>query len=769
MRLVEPRPFQLGSAHFLINAVWQSGGSSTNVGFLSSLFAASGIEPAFQAGATGSGSGQLAITVQTGRNGIGWPGPPLPSSPAARFPGARLAIRRTRTGAVHGADALYVYLPPSPVSPGDVLTFFVAEDGSTYTSDDLQTSSLARSAEGQVFPPRATDPSTDPALTFRNLNRRPGAMVLTDPQRFGNDAVLVEAALLTGPSTFQTLGGIATSDQGPAVDPDLQIPDPWPAYTFAPSKNAVSGNIAEPGLLAIVLRPLSGNFIPPVELVVTNRSGQSLLAYLPEVPDAPGRGVRVLVADDGSTYFAPTDATAQQSILQQRSLNGLPLARAAQGQALAIPSQWPLQQRVPVAINLCRSERASLLAVGELGIDPELGRFALPPQDPALAVSQQGLALNRNNLSVDFVEAFPDMVGAWNSTQRKIDDTAATRFVSRSGDVASSTADALAGAPVHSSVADAVAAARDGDVIEIADSSTYEAPAGITVPGSIQELTIRAAAGQRPCLTTYSSEGVPSTGGFVVNSPMSLLSLSGILFSGGPFAIGSAIAKLEFTACTLDPSNPSIPAIVTIDSDLNSDAEYIFSRCICGGLWLGEGVGQVTIADSIVDQHAGVAIAGAPGSASPPAAPASSARAVQLERVTVFGSILCDVLNASETLLTDVVTVNDQQSGCIRFSHFEVGSILPRRYRCISAPTQASASGAAGNGSAPLFNSRRFGRPDYAQLAAACPDAILTAAENHGEIGVFASTQNTIRLRNLSIKLQEFMPVGLSPVIVAEN
>ena len=547
MRLVEPRPFQLGSAHFLITAVWQTGSTTTNLGFLSSLFAASGIEPAFHAGAAGSGNGQLAISVQTGRNGIGWPGPALPSSPAARFPGAVLAIRATRTGAVHEADALYIYLPPSLVSPGDVVTYFVADDGSTYTSADLQISSLARASEGQVFPARASDPSTDPALTFRNVNRRAGAMVLTDPQRFGNDAVLVEAALFTGPSTFQTLGGIATSQEASSVDPDLQTPDPWPAYTFAPSKNALSGSIPEQGLLSILLRPLGGNFIPSAELVVTNRGGQSLLVYLPEVLDAPGAGVRVLVADDGSTYFAPTDATVQETVLQQLSLNGLPLARAAQGQALAIPGRWPLQQRIPVALDLCRNERASLLAVGEVGIDPELGRFALPPQDPALVESQPGLALNRTNLSVDFVEAFPDLAGAWNSIQREIDGGAATRFVSRSGDVASAAADALGGAPIHSSVADAVAAAQDGDVIEIADSSTYEAPAGITVPSSIQGLTIRAAAGERPCLTSYQSDGVPSTSSFVVNSPMSQLSLNGILFSGGPFSIGSAIAKFAIT------------------------------------------------------------------------------------------------------------------------------------------------------------------------------------------------------------------------------
>ena len=185
----------------------------------------------------------------------------------------------------------------------------------------------------------------------------------------------------------------------------------------------------------------------------------------------------------------------------------------------------------------------------------------------------------------------------------------------------------------------------------------------------------------------------------------------------------------------------------------------IFSRCICGALWLGQGVGQLTVADSIIDQQGGVAIAGAPGPSSPPAVPTSSARSLQLERVTVFGSILCDVLNASETLLNDVLTVDDRQSGCIRFSRFELGSVLPRRYRCIPDQTETSADG-SGKCSTPLFDSRKFGRPDYARLAAACPAAILTAAENQGEIGVFASTQNTIRLRNLRIKLQEFMPVG---------
>jgi hypothetical protein len=694
----------------------------------------------------------------------------LPASPAGRFPGAVLAIRAARTSAVHSEDGLYVYLPPSVVSPGDMLTYFIADDGSAYTSSNFTTASLARSSEGQIYPARSAAPSTVPAQTFTRLNRRPSAMALTDATRFGTDSVLVKAALFTGPSTFQALGGIATVDQVPGVDPDLQTPNPWPAYSFAPSKNSVDGNMPEQGLLSILLRPLSGDFIPSAELVLTNRSGQSLLIYLPEISQATGEA-KLLVANDGSTYFASTDAAAQQSVLQQQSLSGLALARAAQGQVLAIPGLWPLQQRSPVALNLCRNERASLLTVGELGIDPELGRFALPPGDPAVVSPPSHLAFDRNSLSVEFVEAFTDFVGALNSDQRDTAPGNATRFVSRSGDVDDVTADNLTGAPVHANVSEAVAAARDGDVIEIADSATYDFPAGIVLPASLKNLYIRAASGQRPCLTSYQSAGVPSNASFVVNSPMALLELNGLLVSGGPLAINNAITQLQLTACTFDPSNPTIPSIVTSDADLNSEAGYVISRCITGGMWLGRGVSQLTLADSIVDQQGRVAIAGAARIASSPVftTTTTAARSVQLERVTVFGSIFCDVLTASESLLNDIAIVNDQQSGCIRFTRFESGSALPRRYRCVPDGNQIAGCTGAIRCFAPLFKSRKFGRPDYAQLMTTCPDVILTAGEDHGEVGVFAGTQNTIRLKNLMIKLQEFMPVGLSPVIVAES
>src|SRR5262249_47560801 len=226
----------------------------------------SGNGPAFLKGTTGSGQGQLVISVQTGRNGIGWPGPSLPASPPSRFPGAVLAVRLSNAGPAKGSDAIYVYLPSSFIKPSDPpATYFVADDGSTYTSSSLSTTSLARASEGQVYPARGSDPSTGPALTFLSLNRRPGAVVLFDPSRFGTGSILVEAALLTGPSTFQKLGGIATTNLTPAIDSDLQIPNPWPAFTFAPSKNAVQGKIPAAGRLTIQIKPLAGNFIPATE------------------------------------------------------------------------------------------------------------------------------------------------------------------------------------------------------------------------------------------------------------------------------------------------------------------------------------------------------------------------------------------------------------------------------------------------------------------------------------------------------------------------
>jgi hypothetical protein len=782
MRLLEPRSFQLGAAHFLISAVWrQSGGLSRTLGMLSTLLAASALskppasplsaERAFWPINTATGSGQLLITVQTGGSGTVWPGPRLPASTAARFPGAILAIRAARNGALHLADGLYIYLPPAFVVPGNPLSYYVADDGSTFTAPDFSSTSLARSSEGQIYPGRVTNPITAPADAFRVLNRTSDGLHLADPARFGGLGVLYEVALFP-PSPVNPLasilGAIATVDQNSSAYPLLHLPaGTWPAFTYGPSNSAILGQNQMQGFLSVLVQPLSGSFIPAAELVIVDRRGQSLLVYLPEVPQVPpDTAVRFLVAQDGSTYYPPADIT----VLQQGSYEGLSLARAAQGQVLPIPGIWPLQQRLPVAINLGRWERSSTLALGELGIDPELGRFAFPDQDPAIG---------HGGLSVDYVEAFSDQVGALGFYQPIAPISPATRLVSRSGDADSPLTGTLTGAPVHSTLRGAIAAAQEGDVIEIVDSATYDDHGWIEIP-SIQNLTIRAT-GRRPCLAFYSGPNLPTVASLVVARPMASLTLAGLLISGGPMLIQSSVQQLSVAACSFDPLTAVNGSVFASGSPAGTrqttgGSSCLFTSCITGGLQLGPGIGQLTVADSIIDQRNGYAIAGDPELPSP-LLPGSfrfgmvepAPTVVQLERATVFGLIFCEILSASECLLNDIATVEDQQSGCIRFTRFEFGSTLPRRYQCLPSESQAKAGSNSRRLFAPAFNSLRFGRPDYAQLAAACPREILTASEAGAEVGAFSGNLNTIRLNNLRTKLGEFMPVGLSAVVVAET
>jgi hypothetical protein len=299
----------------------------------------------------------------------------------------------------------------------------------------------------------------------------------------------------------------------------------------------------------------------------------------------------------------------------------------------------------------------------------------------------------------------------------------------------------------------------------------------------VKKLTLRAAAGQRPCLTFVQAGGVPARSSLRVASPLDELELNGLLISGGPLRLDGAVQRLCLVACTLDPRTAAWEgSLVAGDPEPNRRATYLLCRCITGGLRLGAGVGRLIVADSILDQQGGLAIGGLWAFAGPPASPLAlssppgggmlvdlAAGTVHLERVTVLGRVRCDVLNASECLLDELVLVEDQQAGCLRFSRYELGSQLPRRYQCVPSDVQAAACRPPGRCLAPLFNSRRFGRPDYAKLAAAGPPELLAASEEGSEIGAFTGARNTLRLANLETKLQVFLPVGLSAVVIAET
>lgn len=142
---------------------------------------------------------------------------------------------------------------------------------------------------------------------------------------------------------------------------------------------------------------------------------------------------------------------------------------------------------------------------------------------------------------------------------------------------------------------------------------------------------------------------------------------------------------------------------------------------------------------------------------------------VVLQRCTVMGRIIAHRLEASECILQDLAQVDDTQNGCVRFSAWADGSVLPRKYQSIRIPQQA-----------PLFASIAFGQPAYGRLlpladmtilpetapSAGPQNTISAGAEDGSEIGAFARDKNPVKERGLRIKFQEFMPAGLVPVLV---
>lgn len=139
---------------------------------------------------------------------------------------------------------------------------------------------------------------------------------------------------------------------------------------------------------------------------------------------------------------------------------------------------------------------------------------------------------------------------------------------------------------------------------------------------------------------------------------------------------------------------------------------------------------------------------------------------VRLSRVSVLGRLTVHRIEASECILGDFALTEDTQRGCVRFSAWVTGSVLPRKYESVRIAADA-----------PVFLSRVFGNPVYAQLMASADAAILApvgatiieGAQDGSEMGAFAGLRNPQKERGLLIKYEEFMPLGLAPVLVYET
>jgi hypothetical protein len=154
---------------------------------------------------------------------------------------------------------------------------------------------------------------------------------------------------------------------------------------------------------------------------------------------------------------------------------------------------------------------------------------------------------------------------------------------------------------------------------------------------------------------------------------------------------------------------------------------------------------------------------------------------VTLSRCTVLGPTCTHRLNASECILDNVATVEDTQAGCVRFTAYAAGSTLHEPFRSVEIAPGAT-----------IFESRRFGQPEYVKLrsdadarilsadsggSGCCcapmgvtnPGTILAGAENGSEMGVYCREVIPLKRRGLALKFEEYAPIGQLPVWIDVN
>jgi len=326
--------------------------------------------------------------------------------------------------------------------------------------------------------------------------------------------------------------------------------------------------------------------------------------------------------------------------------------------------------------------------------------------------------------------------------------------------------------------------------LSINDSLTYNAILDIS---NIQQLTVTAQNQTRPVirLAPLPQGGVKEWILTGVNDGN--LTLEGLFFSGGDIVLRGSFNTVTLTCCTFDPgtaaeqavpedesvSSPPLIFAQSLDgrdlipTHLWIEGEVIqlnIDRCILGPVRTRKGgeVETLTMTNSIVQAISTQAPNSPTQSPSAPDQPdltlSFTTGLTNLSRCTLLGASHLHKLEGSECIFDDVMVVENSQNGCVRFSVWSMGSVIPRQYQSVEVP-----------GKAPLFTSREFGRPGFAQLLenvdnnilSGDPNATISAGAVDGsEMGAFASLKNPIKESSLLIKYQEYMPLGLNPVLI---
>jgi hypothetical protein len=383
----------------------------------------------------------------------------------------------------------------------------------------------------------------------------------------------------------------------------------------------------------------------------------------------------------------------------------------------AIAPLWPLSLAVRPL------DSATPLDPADVEVWPEVGRFKAPGA----------------NLEVSYHHGLFSRIGAGGYDRRRIG-------IVEPVDPAPVTSVRGGALPAH--LHDALAALAPAGTIVVSDGLTCTSVADVS---GIEDVAIRADDAKRAVIRLERGDGpwvLEGTG---------TLRLEGLLFSGEDVVLRGEFEHVIVSCCTLDPGNGGEVSVDGRDLDpttlwIEGTVERLtVDRCITGPIAtrLGGIVEEVCASDSILHGDHALATGG-----------------LVLDRCTVLGKLDVHRLECSESILDDVAVVANVQDGCVRFSAWATGSELPRKYECVRVAPRA-----------PLFVTRRFGEAHYAQLdvgadaailggGTAGPPSVRAGSHNGSEMGAFCRDAAAIKERSLLIKLKEYLPVGLTPVLV---
>jgi hypothetical protein len=275
----------------------------------------------------------------------------------------------------------------------------------------------------------------------------------------------------------------------------------------------------------------------------------------------------------------------------------------------------------------------------------------------------------------------------------------------------------------------------------------------------------------RPAVITADTADVPSVrldGLYIAPDPQS--------FATGEALISrAALSALEIVGCTLAPGGHSLrdgtrapmqPALALANgygfeddrerNDFVPTPRILLQKSVAGPIAIDDRY-TLIVEQSIVDAGAGVGDTSARIAIGPASSGASSwSAALDFDGITCFGAVRARRLSGMGGLFAQRIEAFDNQHGCIKSSWFGgSGNRLPPNHSCLVASDAHLA-----------FTSERHNDPGYAQVTRTSDTRILTLGPDDDTMGAFGFQLEAHKWINLQVRLREFMPVGIRPLLL---